>query len=152
MFKLKVLALSFFVMVASLAVGFNVGYELDRTSPPVKMPVKELVVPVSGEVVAYYDNEYQQYAIEALTARSQVEQWSCLWLLWERESSWNPKSHNRSGAYGIAQFMPETWALVKYKKSNDGYVQIDAGLAYIDRRYKKSPCIALAHSLAKGWY
>lgn len=106
-----------------------------------------------GTVIAYYENEYQQYAIELLTERGEINEWPCLYTLWTRESNWRPNALNRkSKAYGIAQFMPETWALVGEKRTNDGFKQVDAGLAYIDRKYGGNICKALANNLARGWY
>jgi soluble lytic murein transglycosylase-like protein len=82
-----------------------------------------------------------------------IEQWSCLHELWVRESNWRPKAHNKSsGAYGIAQFMPFTWANVGHKKTDDGFLQVEAGLAYMERRWGGNICKALSHSLAKGYY
>jgi hypothetical protein len=108
---------------------------------------------ISGTVVAFHENEYQRHAIELLTQRDQLESWSCLYTLWTRESNWNPKSLNRkSGAYGIAQFMPKTWKLVGVKKTNDGFKQVEAGLLYIDRKYGGNICKALGSNLARGWY
>lgn len=106
-----------------------------------------------GEVVMYYENEYQKHAIKILMDRGQVEQWSCLYTLWTRESNWRPKAYNKSSkTMGIAQFKPQTWHNVGYKPTWNGYVQVDAGFAYIDRRWGGNMCKALAHSLAKGYY
>jgi len=72
-------------------------------------------------------------------------QYQCLEKLWQKESNWNPKAENKkSGAFGIAQFMPETWGNYKYpyKPTDDG-IQITAGLRYITKRYG-SPCEAWA--------
>ncbi len=108
---------------------------------------------VAGEVVAFYENEYQRYAIDMLAQRGQLEEWSCLYYLWVRESNWRPKAHNRkSGADGIAQFMPYTWKQVGFKRTDDGFVQVEAGLAYIDRKYGGNICKALGSNLSRGWY
>lgn len=108
---------------------------------------------IAGTVIAFYENEYQRYAVDLLTEMDKLEQWTCLYTLWTRESNWNPKSHNRkSGAYGIAQFMPATWALVGAKKTDDGFVQVEAGLAYIQRKYGGNICKALGSNLGRGWY
>lgn len=107
----------------------------------------------AGVVVAFHENEFQKYAIDLLVRRDKLEQWSCLYTLWMRESNWNPRSRNKeSGAYGIAQFMPETWALVGHKKTSDGFKQIEAGLDYIDRKWGGNICKALGSNLARGWY
>lgn len=77
-------------------------------------------------------------------------QFSCLNHLWEKESHWNPRAHNKhSGAHGIPQALPG-------KKMGKGWrtnarVQIRWGLKYIKGRYK-TPCRALKHSKNHGWY
>lgn len=75
------------------------------------------------------------------------KQWEALDILWgKRESGWNPKARNKSGACGIPQALPCS----KIKdKSITG--QITWGLDYIADRYG-SPARALAHSYARGWY
>ena len=108
-----------------------------------------------GEVIAYYNNEYQRYAIQLLTEQNKLEQYPCLYELWMQESNWRPKALNKSSkAMGIAQFMPQTWENVKVKPTWDGKKQVMAGLLYIDRRYGKTNgiCRAYAHHLAKNWY
>lgn len=109
--------------------------------------------PMAGEVVAYFENEYQRYAVDLLIQQSKLEQWTCLYELWTRESNWRPKAHNKkSGAYGIAQFMPATWSLVGFKRTDDGFTQVEAGLAYIQRKYGGNICKALGSNLSRGWY
>ena len=72
--------------------------------------------------------------------------------LWERESGWNPDAQNpTSTAYGIAQFLDSTWAGTGIAKTSDPYLQIDAGLVYIENRYG-SACAAWAHFQANNWY
>lgn len=108
---------------------------------------------IAGTVVAFYENEYQKHAIDLLTQMNKLEQWTCLYTLWTRESNWNPKSLNRkSGAYGIAQFMPATWALVDGKKTSNGFTQVELGLAYIQRKYGGNICKALGSNLGRRWY
>jgi membrane-bound lytic murein transglycosylase MltF len=95
---------------------------------------------------------------------SVIKQWksskefSCLNILWNRESHWNPKAFNKSsGAFGIAQFLPQTWGNYKYPyMPKDPRVQIKAGLRYITVRYG-SPCKALSFwnkqaRLGNPWY
>ncbi len=108
---------------------------------------------IAGTVVVFYENEYQKHAIDLLTQMNKLEEWTCLYTLWTRESNWNPKSLNKkSGAYGIAQFMPATWALVDAKKTSDGFEQVELGLAYIKRKYGGNICKALGSNLGRGWY
>lgn len=79
-------------------------------------------------------------------------QWICLEKLWTRESNWRHTAQNKtSTAFGIAQFLDATWGAVGFEKSRNPYVQIQAGLVYIEKRYK-TPCKALAHSDRVGWY
>jgi hypothetical protein len=108
-----------------------------------------------GEVVAYYENEYQRYALDQLIKQDKLEQYPCLFELWTEESNWRPESRNKSSkAFGIAQLMPQTWELIKVKPTTDGFKQVDAGLLYIERHYgkKRGICKAYAHHLAVGWY
>ena len=119
-----------------------------------KTPPK-FIAPPHGKVIAYYQNDYQRYAVDKLIERNQLEQYSCLYELWIQESNWRPKALNKNGgAMGIAQLMPQTWVNIKIKPTTNGYRQVDAGLVYIDQRYGKGNgiCKAYAHHLAKNWY
>lgn len=117
--------------------------------------VQMVAHPPKGQVVAYYENEYQLYALNQLIKQNKLEQYPCLFELWMEESNWRPAARNKSSkALGIAQLMPQTWELIGVKPTADGFKQIDAGLLYIDRHYGKTRgiCKAYAHHLAKGWY
>jgi len=108
-----------------------------------------------GEVVAYYNNEYQRYAIQRLIELDKLEQYQCLHELWMRESNWRPKAKNKeSSAMGIPQLLDSTWKNIGVKPTKNGFKQVDAGLLYIDRKFGKNGgiCRAYAHHLAKGWY
>lgn len=139
----KRLVVLFLIVVLSLAID---NYFFDKPHSPVqKQP--------TGTVIAYYENAYQAHAISLLTEAGKIEEWSCLYTLWTKESNWNPKSLNKkSGAFGIAQFMPVTWEQVGYKKTDDGFIQVEAGLAYIQRKYGGNICKALGSNLGRGWY
>ena len=81
-------------------------------------------------------------------------QFDALNRLWTGESGWNNTAQNpTSTAYGIAQFLNSTWAGVGMTKSSDPSVQIEAGLRYIEGRYK-TPAGALAfwNSNSPHWY
>jgi hypothetical protein len=109
-----------------------------------------------GMIVAYYENDYQRYAIDLLIKTDRLEQWTCLWEMWTQESNWRPEALNKtSHAMGIAQLMPTTWKIIGVPQTTDGYAQVDAGLLYISRHYGKGKgniCKAYAHHLVKGWY
>ncbi|MGP7960286.1 G5 domain-containing protein [Sanguibacter sp. A247] len=80
-------------------------------------------------------------------------QFSCLNTLWTRESNWRVTAHNTSsGAYGIPQSLPGTkMASVASDWRTNARTQIIWGLGYIENRYG-TPCGALSHSHARGWY
>lgn len=146
--KFKQMVAIFLIVLTSVTIDDRV---FDKAHVPVEpLPKNENI---AGTVIAFYENEYQRYAIDMLTQMGKLEQWTCLYTLWTRESNWNPHSLNRkSGAYGIAQFMPATWELVGFKKTDNGFVQVEAGLAYIKRKYGGNICKALGSNLGRGWY
>lgn len=82
-----------------------------------------------------------------------ASEFQCLDTLWMRESNWNHLAMNpSSGAYGIPQSLPGS------KMASHGAdwrtnpaTQIAWGLDYIRGRYG-TPCGALNHSYARGWY
>ena len=99
--------------------------------------------------------EYQAYAKDLCinTYGWTENDFQCLIKLWERESNWNPNSHNKSsGAHGIPQSLP---ASKMSSEGSDYYTngktQIRWGLKYIKNRYG-SPSSAWAHSQQTGWY
>ena len=80
-------------------------------------------------------------------------QFVCLDKLWQKESGWNHKAHNRSsGAHGIAQALPGS-KMSRFGKDwySNPIVQIKWGSHYIKKRYG-TPCNAWAHSKRTGWY
>ncbi|QIK84217.1 G5 domain-containing protein [Sanguibacter sp. HDW7] len=82
-----------------------------------------------------------------------ASQFTCLDRLWTRESNWRVTAHNKgSGAYGIPQSLPGTkMASVASDWRTNARTQIIWGLGYIKNRYG-TPCGALDHSHARGWY
>ncbi|MEU4388211.1 ubiquitin-like domain-containing protein [Promicromonospora sp. NPDC023805] len=81
------------------------------------------------------------------------EEWTCLDLLWERESGWNHQAANpSSGAYGVPQALPgDKMASAGADWATNPATQIEWGLGYIADRYG-SPCGAWGHSESVGWY
>ena len=77
----------------------------------------------------------------------------CLFTLWDRESGWNVYATNPySGAYGIPQALPaDKMAAAGPDWHTDASTQIAWGEDYIKATYG-TPCAALAHSNAFGWY
>jgi hypothetical protein len=80
-------------------------------------------------------------------------QFGCLNRLWHKESNWRVRASNpSSSAYGIPQALPGSkMASAGPNWRTDARTQIRWGLRYIKDRYG-SPCAALAHSRATGWY
>ena len=79
--------------------------------------------------------------------------WSCLDSLWTRESNWNTYAVNRSsGAYGIPQALPG-WKMASIGSDwrSNPITQIRWGISYIASKYG-TPCVALSHSNAYGYY
>lgn len=82
-------------------------------------------------------------------------EWRCLWRLWDRESHWSVTAGYRPGywhAYGVAQALPP--AKMESAGSDwrtSAWTQIKWGAGYIVGRYG-TPCAALAHSDAQGFY
>lgn len=83
----------------------------------------------------YFDAEALAF-LTVYTHDWKMSEWKCLRSLWQKESHFNPKAKNmHSGAFGIAQFLPSTWANYKTVKSPVAKHQIKYGLRYILKRY-----------------
>lgn len=83
-----------------------------------------------------------------------LKQWTCLRVLWTRESHWNFQARNpHGGAYGIAQAYPASKmsSMGADWKTNPA-TQIRWGLKYIKHRYNSDACLALKKSKTRGWY
>ena len=111
------------------------------------------VVAPSAFGTTSYNKWWARYYMVKRHGWRSTTQYTCLVNLWNRESSWNHKAHNRSsGAYGIPQALPGS------KMSSAGSdwqtnpaTQIAWGLGHIDGRYG-TPCGAWGHSQSVGWY
>lgn len=96
----------------------------------------------------------QSYAKEQIAARGWADsEFSCLVLLWNKESGWRANAANpSSGAYGIPQALPGSkMASAGADWATNANTQVDWGLGYITSRYK-TPCGAWGHSQSVGWY
>jgi len=81
------------------------------------------------------------------------DQWSCLYSLWEQESTWNVYAENaESGAYGIPQALPgDKMASAGSDWQTDATTQIRWGLGYIKSVYG-TPCAAWQNEVDDGFY
>lgn len=110
--------------------------------------------PVSALIASGAKGEYQKYALSLFPdfgwSDSELEP---LIKLWNKESGWNPRSHNkRSGAHGIPQALPaRKMASEGSDYYTNGETQIRWGLKYIRNRYG-SPSAAWAKFCSRGWY
>ena len=82
-----------------------------------------------------------------------ADQFACLEPLWNAESGWNHRAHNRSsGAFGIPQSLPgHKMASAGSDWRTNPQTQIRWGLSYIQHRYQ-TPCGAYAHFKKRNWY
>lgn len=83
-----------------------------------------------------------------------AKQWTCLRILWTRESHWNYKAKNpNGGAYGIPQAYPASkLASAGSDWRTNPATQIRWGLKYLKHRYNSDACLALKKSKTRGWY
>ena len=80
------------------------------------------------------------------------DQFSCLVSLWTKESGWNYKAYNPSGATGIPQALPGSkMASAGSDWATSAKTQITWGLGYIKSVYG-TPCGAWSHSQSVNWY
>jgi uncharacterized protein YabE (DUF348 family) len=129
----------------------RVVVEGTKERPVEEAPVEETSVETSAPVPAGSVKEIGQ---EMAAARGWTgEEWTCLELLWERESGWNYQAANpSSGAYGIPQALPGSkMGTAGSDWATNPATQIEWGLGYIADRYG-TPCGAWGHSESVGWY
>lgn len=137
-------------MVVSLALlSFNPAPALAKPEPQPKDPPKKISRTRIDTAPA------KQFAQTFMLQNYGWEQseFVCLESLWNMESGWNHRAHNRSsGAYGIPQSLPG------HKMQSAGsdwrtnpQTQIRWGLSYIQQRYS-TPCGAWNHFQRKRWY
>ena len=113
------------------------------------LTTEEPIIKVGGA-----KGEYQKYALSLMPefGWEDSEMYSLI-KLWDRESGWNPNSHNGgSGAHGIPQALPASkMASEGSDYYTNGNTQIRWGLKYIAGRYG-SPSNAWSHFCSNGWY
>lgn len=98
--------------------------------------------------------EYQMYALSLMSDYGwEDSEIIPLINLWNKESGWNPRAHNKSsGAHGIPQALPaKKMASEGSDYYTNGKTQIRWGLNYIKNRYG-SPSAAWGHFCSCHWY
>jgi Transglycosylase SLT domain len=79
-------------------------------------------------------------------------EWSCYFQIIDKESKWNPLAQNpTSTAFGIGQFINNTWEVVDSEKTSNPYYQIDAMIKYVKLIYGDG-CNAWDFKNKRGWY
>jgi len=131
--------------------------KIKKTNNKIKKTIskttKSNIKKVSNKKVSKSD--YKKYAHDLVinTYKWSEADYSALVKLWNKESGWNPNSHNSSsGAHGIPQALPAS--KMKSEGSDyytNGYTQIRWGLKYIKNRYG-TPSKAWRHFQNKNWY
>jgi hypothetical protein len=125
--------------------------------PRAAAPVVRKVAPRAVVPFRFGSPAYSQWWARRLMATRyswrSSGQFQCLVQLWNRESHWNYRSHNRSsGAHGIPQALPGAkMARVGRDWRTNPVTQIRWGLGYIKGAYG-SPCGAWGHWRSHGWY
>jgi len=120
---------------------------------PVDEPLKD-----DKEYTGYVSSPVKNLHREPLSARGyarsmvSAKEYEALEELIMLESSWNPNAQNKkSTAYGLGQFIDQTWDEVGIEKSADYRIQLIASHKYVMMRYG-SWVNALEHHKQYGWY
>lgn len=102
-----------------------------------------LLQPLQAEATTAQQTK-ELFKIYAHTKLMSNKQYYCIEKLWSLESQWDPTARNKkSSARGIPQILG--------LKETNPYKQIDAGIKYIEHRYK-TPCAAYIHHKKVGHY
>jgi hypothetical protein len=120
---------------------------------PVDEPLKD-----DKEYTGYVSSPIKNLHREPTSARSyarsmvSAKEYEALEELIMLESSWNPDAQNKkSTAYGLGQFIDQTWDEVGIEKSSDYRIQLVAAHSYVMQRYG-SWVKALEFRKANGYY
>jgi cell wall-associated NlpC family hydrolase len=134
----------------------SIGGYVGATDPYTISPIVGMTVPIlfGGNLATPAAvNQYQSFAQALAGTTWGPDQFPFLYLLWTRESGWNPAATNPiSGAFGIPQALPAVkMASAGLDWATDPYTQIIWGISYIRATYG-TPQAAWAHEVADNWY
>jgi len=129
---------------------------------------EETVIALPEPKIHYADSQLSKATIsrniKADTARSYArgrldeKEFYYLDQLVYLESRWDPQAQNpHSTAYGIGQFIDQTWETVGYAKTDDPFIQVDAMIDYVQSRYGSFEAALTAwyersERTGHGWY
>ncbi|MGV1004108.1 MAG: hypothetical protein ACOYEV_04910 [Candidatus Nanopelagicales bacterium] len=156
-----------------LALGFSIPLALPANAGPAATATATTsvaaIAPRSGAELGTDDKSSRGMARASAPAFSQAYarayishrygwgagQYSCLKVMWNRESNWRYWVSNPNGKYhGIPQTSSREWSKDGYTRAqymSSPEVQIKVGARYIKQRYG-SPCAAWAFWRNHHWY
>ena len=130
--------------------NFETGkvYGSNKETSPLTYALSSFSSPTSGS-----SGSVDSWVSTAMKSAGVGSDWTepVKWII-SKESSGNPQATNpSSGAYGLMQFLPQTWGNYGFKKTSDPTQQVIAGIAYIKARYGTA-ANAKAFWQKNGWY
>ena len=137
--------LKFILGMLIVGVGFALMIPQDKPLEETKIVTGYVSSPLKNQRVPDTARGYARSMVSA-------KEYEALQELIMLESSWNPKAQNKkSTAYGLGQFLDQTWELVGIEKSDDYRIQLIATHKYVMDRYG-SWVKALEFHKANGYY
>lgn len=137
--------LKFILGMLIVGVGFALMIPQDEPLEETKIVTGYVSSPLKNQRVPDTARGYARSMVSA-------KEYEALQELIMLESSWNPEAQNKkSTAYGLGQFLDQTWELVGIEKSDDYRIQLIATHKYVMDRYG-SWVKALEFHKANGYY
>ena len=105
-------------------------------SNSVRLQPPTVVTPSKWNVPSYKGKYKGRYLAMARSAAKRYGVPEDLFLrLVQQESGWNPTAKSHKGAYGLAQLMPQTAAILRVDP-RDPYENLDGGARYLSQQYR----------------
>jgi hypothetical protein len=132
--------------------GANLMHHLEAGIQSRARSVRSAAAGAIGKFGIAPSGPVQAYARKLLAAYGWGSQWGAFNDIVMRESGWNPRAQNPSGAYGIPQALPASkMASAGADWRTDPYTQLRWMMAYIRSRWG-SPANADANEIRNHWY
>jgi hypothetical protein len=137
--------LKFILGMVIVMIGFIIMLPADKPLEENKIVTGYVSSPIKYQRVPDTARGYARQMVS-------VKEYKALEELIMLESSWNPNAQNKkSTAYGLGQFIDQTWEQVGIEKSADYRIQLIASHKYVMDRYG-SWVKALEFRKANGYY
>jgi hypothetical protein len=137
--------LKFILGMLIVGIGFALMIPVDKPLEENKIVTGYVSSPIKYQRVPDTARGYARSMVSA-------KEYKALEELIMLESSWNPNAQNKkSTAYGLGQFIDQTWEQVGIEKSADYRIQLIASHKYVMDRYG-SWQKALEFRKANGYY